>query len=109
MILFIHRKDLRTYDLPAFDLIQAAGDRSLHVLILEPFLLRNGRHLEHSGINFLTHVARLQEEYAREGKLLHLLYGEPDVIVGKLAQLHPIELVLTHTDYTPYALKETVC
>lgn len=37
MILFIHRKDLRTHDLPAFDLIQAAGERSLHVLILEPF------------------------------------------------------------------------
>lgn len=105
MILFIHRKDLRTYDLPAFDLIQAAGDRSLHVMILEPFLLRNGRHLEHSGINFLTHVARLQEEYAREGKLLHILYGEPEVILGKLSQIHPIDLVITHTDYTPYALK----
>ncbi|WP_042199961.1 cryptochrome/photolyase family protein [Paenibacillus camerounensis] len=105
MILFIHRKDLRTHDLPAFDLIQAAGDRSLHVLILEPFLLRNGRHLEHSGINFLTHVSRLKEEYTQNGKLLHILYGEPDAIVTKLAQVHPVDLVLTHADYTPYALK----
>lgn len=64
-------------------------------------MLRNGRQLEHSGINFLTHVARLKEEYARYGKLLHILYGQPDAIVAKLAQVHPVDLVLTHTDYTP--------
>lgn len=105
MILFIHRKDLRTDDLPAFDLIQATGERSLHVLILEPFLLRKGRHQEHSGINFLTHVARLQQEYAREGKLLYILYGEPETILGRLAQVHPIDIVMVQADYTPYALK----
>ncbi|MEK4043043.1 deoxyribodipyrimidine photo-lyase [Paenibacillus sp. FSL H8-0048] len=105
MILFIHRKDLRTADLPAFDAIAAAGVCSLHVLILEPFLLRNKRYLEHSGRNFLQHVARLRQEYAEQGKQLHLLYGEPEEILRRLAQLHPIQEVSIHADYTPYALK----
>lgn len=105
MILFIHRKDLRTSDLPAFDAISSARESSLHVLILEPFLLRNERYLEHSGLNFLRHVSGLQQEYERQGKLLHILYGEPDDIVRSLAGVHPIHEVRVHTDYTPYALK----
>lgn len=105
MILFIHRKDLRTSDLPAFDAIASAEEDSLHVLILEPFLLRNKRYLEHSGQNFLLHVARLRQEYAEQGKRLHLLYGEPEEILRRLAQLHPIQEVSLHADYTPYALK----
>lgn len=105
MILFIHRKDLRTSDLPAFDAIASAEKDSLHVLILEPFLLRNKRYLEHSGRNFLQHVVRLQQQYTKEGKRLHLLYGEPEVILRRLAQLHPVQEVSLHADYTPYALK----
>lgn len=105
MILFIHRKDLRTDDLPAFDAICSAQENSLHVLILEPFLLRNERYLEHSGLNFLQHVSSLQQEYAHKGKLLHILYGEPDAILRSLAGVHPIHEVRVHADYTPYALK----
>ncbi|WNS45573.1 deoxyribodipyrimidine photo-lyase [Paenibacillus sp. MMS20-IR301] len=105
MILFIHRKDLRTTDLPAFDAICSSRDSSLHVLILEPFLLRNERYLEHSGQNFLIHLSSLQQEYKRQGKLLHILYGEADQILMALAGLHPIHEVRIHADYTPYALK----
>ncbi|WP_150268283.1 cryptochrome/photolyase family protein [Paenibacillus tepidiphilus] len=105
MILFIHRKDLRTADLPAFEAIRSAGERSLHVLILEPFLLRNNRYLEHSGINFLAHAASLQQQYARQGKQLHILYGEPDEVVSKLAARQPIREIRVHADYTPYALR----
>ncbi|WP_074083585.1 deoxyribodipyrimidine photo-lyase [Paenibacillus sp. P32E] len=105
MILFIHRKDLRTIDLPAFDAIHSAGVASLHVLILDPFLLRKERYLEHSGFNFLTQVARLHQDYILAGKQLHILYGEPDIVVKKLVQTHPIEQILVHTDYTPYAVK----
>ncbi|WP_256700750.1 deoxyribodipyrimidine photo-lyase [Paenibacillus sp. P46E] len=105
MILFIHRKDLRTIDLPAFDAIHSAGVASLHVLILDPFLLRKERYLEHSGLNFLTQVAQLQQDYILADKKLHILYGEPDRVVQKLVQAHPIEQIMVHTDYTPYALK----
>ncbi|WP_339270850.1 deoxyribodipyrimidine photo-lyase [Paenibacillus sp. FSL R5-0470] len=105
MILFIHRKDLRTSDLPAFEAIRSSGTRSLHLLILEPFLLRKQRYLEHSGVNFLTQVSRLQQEYATEGKQLHILYGEPDIIVKRLSETYPIQELMVHADYTPYALK----
>ncbi|MEK5396720.1 cryptochrome/photolyase family protein [Paenibacillus sp. FSL K6-2859] len=105
MILFIHRKDLRTSDLPAFEAIRSSGSRSLHVLILEPFLLRKQRYLEHSGVNFLTQVSRLQQEYATEGKQLHILYGAPDIIVKRLNETYPIQELMVHADYTPYALQ----
>ncbi len=105
MILFIHRKDLRTTDLPAFDAIHSGGAASLHVLILDPFLLRKERYLEHSGLNFLKQVARLQQDYIRAGKQLHILYGEPDTIVRKLVQTQPIQQIMVHADYTPYAVK----
>ncbi len=105
MILFIHRKDLRTIDLPAFHAIQSAGVTSLHILILDPFLLRKERYLEHSGLTFLGQVARLEKDYIREGKQLHILYGEPDEVVKKLAQTYPIEQIMVHADYTPYAVK----
>ncbi|MCL6603721.1 MAG: DNA photolyase family protein [Paenibacillus sp.] len=105
MILFIHRKDLRIDDLPALNRIRIAGCASLHVLILDPFLLRNQRNLEHSGANFLLHVKMLQQQYAQRGKLLHVLYGDPATIVSTLLDKHPIHEIVFHADYTPYAVK----
>ncbi|MDG0813769.1 hypothetical protein [Cohnella rhizosphaerae] len=40
MKLFIHRKDLRTSDLPALDYMAAGGEPCLAALFLDPFLLR---------------------------------------------------------------------
>ncbi|MDG0790273.1 deoxyribodipyrimidine photo-lyase [Cohnella ginsengisoli] len=54
MKLFIHRKDLRTSDLPALDYTAAAGEPVLHALFLDPFLLRGDRHREHSGAGFFA-------------------------------------------------------
>ncbi|MCR8636174.1 cryptochrome/photolyase family protein [Paenibacillus radicis (ex Xue et al. 2023)] len=103
MILFLHRKDLRVNDLPAFDYILARRKPSLHVLILDPHLLQQDRYLEHSGINFLQHAARLQELYRAAGRQLHMLYGNPAEVVRGLMQSHPVEELVFHEDHTPYA------
>ncbi|WP_084403327.1 deoxyribodipyrimidine photo-lyase [Paenibacillus antarcticus] len=105
MILFIHRKDLRINDMPALDAIRYAQRPSLHVLILDSFLLRNQRGSEHSGANFLHHVKILQQQYAHLSKRLHVLYGEPSTVVRQLLQSHPIEEIVVHADHTPYAVK----
>ncbi|MHA0858317.1 cryptochrome/photolyase family protein [Paenibacillus sp. CMAA1364] len=105
MILFIHRKDLRVDHLPAFDAIRFAQAPSLHVFILDPFLLSDDRATEHSGANFLQHVAVLQQQYTNHGKHLHVLYGNPTQIVDQLLSHHPIDEIIIHADYTPYALK----
>jgi deoxyribodipyrimidine photolyase len=42
MKLFIHRKDLRTEDLPALDYIRALNRPILSILILDPFLFARG-------------------------------------------------------------------
>ncbi|WP_372008905.1 deoxyribodipyrimidine photo-lyase [Paenibacillus chitinolyticus] len=104
MILFIHRKDLRIDDLTAFDYIHSLGRPSLHVLILDPFLLRDGRDREHSGINFLRHVSRLIREYRKAGAHLEVLAGEPHVVVDQLLDALPIEEIVLNGDITPYAL-----
>ncbi|MCZ8522941.1 MULTISPECIES: cryptochrome/photolyase family protein [Paenibacillus] len=106
MILFLHRKDLRTDDLPAYDYIaeSGSGSPSLHVLVLDPFLLRKGRHLEHSGRNFLAHAARLQSLYDAAGQHLHVLYGEPAGVTAALLEAHGVRELVFHEDYTPYAV-----
>ncbi|MDO3408423.1 deoxyribodipyrimidine photo-lyase [Saccharibacillus sp. CPCC 101409] len=108
MKLFIHRKDLRTVDLAAFDYLKEARQPTLHLLILDPFLLQKGREKEHSGVNFLRHVSRLRRLYDAEGRTLHLVYGEPsEVLDWLLAKLkggeHEIDEVVAHRDFTPYA------
>ncbi|MGF7034472.1 deoxyribodipyrimidine photo-lyase [Paenibacillus mucilaginosus] len=104
MILFLHRKDLRTAGLPAFDYIRACGRPSLHVLVVDPFLLRRDRHREHSGRSFLVQAARLQQRYAAEGQRLHLLCGDPAAVTGTLLEAHAVHELVFHEDYTPYAV-----
>ncbi|WP_284642856.1 cryptochrome/photolyase family protein [Paenibacillus silviterrae] len=104
MILFLHRKDLRVDDLPGFDYIRERRCLSLHVLILDPFLLRQERYLEHSGINFLQHARRLQEQYAAAGARLHMLWGEPAEVVRRLLAEHEVKELVFHEDFTPYAI-----
>ncbi|SFL93304.1 deoxyribodipyrimidine photo-lyase [Paenibacillus sp. 1_12] len=103
MIIFVHRKDLRVDDMLAFHYIHSQRKQSLHVLILDPFLLKHERHLEHSGINFLQHTARLQQLYLEAGQQLHILYGEPSQVLAALLAAHPVEELVFHEDCTPYA------
>ncbi|POX76373.1 deoxyribodipyrimidine photo-lyase, partial [Mycobacterium kansasii] len=103
MIIFLHRKDLRVDDMLAFTYIHALRKPSLHVLILDPFLLKHERHLEHSGVNFLQHAARLKQLYLEAGQQLHILYGEPSAVLNTLLAAHPVEELVFHEDSTPYA------
>lgn len=61
MKLFIHRKDLRTDDLAAFDYLREHQEESVHVLIYDSFLLRQGREKEHSGVNFRQRRAGIRQ------------------------------------------------
>ncbi|MBJ6360689.1 cryptochrome/photolyase family protein [Paenibacillus sp. GCM10012307] len=105
MYLFIHRKDLRTYDLRAFDALKRRGLPGLHVLILDPLLLTEERMQAHSGQQFLEHAARLEQSYEAAGRKLHVLYGRPEEITADLLEAYPIQGVVAHADYTPYAKK----
>ncbi|MEI7026427.1 cryptochrome/photolyase family protein [Paenibacillus sp. y28] len=105
MILFLHRKDLRTEDLPAYEYILRRGRPSLHVLILDPQLLAGGRAEEHSGRSFLRHAARLEAEYRRLGGYLAVLYGDPAEVTEQLCRRLAIEELVLHRDVTPYALQ----
>lgn len=108
MKLFIHRKDLRTEDLAAFDYVREAGVPVMHLLILDPFLLQKDRDKEHSGVNFLRHVARLRKLYDEAERTLHVVHGDPaEVLDWLLRELQgsqsEIDEVVAHRDFTPYA------
>jgi deoxyribodipyrimidine photo-lyase len=103
MYLFIHRKDLRTADLRAFDYLKKQDMPGIHLLIIDPRLTGGSRLSSHSGRNFMAQAASLLESYSNADKELHVLYGEPKPIVEALLQAHPIEEVVVHADYTPYA------
>lgn len=104
MILFIHRKDLRIKDLPAFERILGEQVPSIHVFIADPLLLTEERLREHSGTHFIRQVRRLRDLYMGAGKQLHILYGEPEYVVRLLLENYPIREVIAGRDYTPYAL-----
>ena len=103
MKLFIHRKDLRIHDLVGFDYLHEAQAESIHLLILDPFLLRGGREQEHSGRNFLQHVQRLKQLYEQQGHQLHIAYGEPEQVLDYILEQQSIDEVVAHRDFTPYA------
>ncbi|WP_172199408.1 cryptochrome/photolyase family protein [Saccharibacillus qingshengii] len=108
MKLFIHRKDLRTEDLVAFDYLREAEAPVMHLLVLDPFLLQKGRDHEHSGVNFLRHVARLRKLYGDAGRTLHVVHGDPSEVLDWLldelkGSESEIDEVVAHRDFTPYA------
>jgi deoxyribodipyrimidine photo-lyase len=104
MLVFIHRKDLRITDMPAFDYIRSQKKPSLHILILDPALLKKARHLEHSGVEFLSHVNRLQTLYEQANQKLHVIYGEPVQVLHQLHEKQAITEIVFHADATPYAM-----
>ncbi|MGO4549025.1 FAD-binding domain-containing protein [Paenibacillus sp. 2TAB23] len=103
MYLFIHRKDLRTSDMRAFDYINKKHTQGIHLLIIDPILIGEGRLTSHSGRNFMAQAASLLYSYSSAGKELHVLYGDPAAITESLLLAHPIEEVIVHADYTPYS------
>ncbi|MCA0758258.1 DNA photolyase family protein [Paenibacillus sp. N4] len=103
MYLFIHRKDLRTNDLRAFDYLRSKDTPGIHLLIIDPALTKHERLNSHSGRNFSRQAASLLHAYALAGKELHVLYGDPAVITEELLQAHPVDEVVVHSDYSPYS------
>ena len=104
MRVFIHRKDLRVTDLPGFDYMAEQGGPALHLLILDPAILKNNRHQAHSGVHFLAMVRRLLALYAGAGRQLHVVYGEPSAVVAALHAETPISELVFHEDVSPYAV-----
>ncbi len=105
MYLFIHRKDLRASDLPAFTHMSQHRAPSIHLFILDENLLDDGRHDEPSGRAFLQRLEALEHQYDYYGKTLHILQGDVNRIIETIKKHHNIHELVYHTDSTPYAHK----
>lgn len=111
MILFIHRKDLRTEDLEAWDFMARQGLPCMHLFILDPRLLEEGRTEAHSGRTFLSYLGRLVRQYRQEERVLHVCWGEPATVVERALELYPVTMLVWNRETTPYAIArdEAVC
>jgi deoxyribodipyrimidine photo-lyase len=105
MYLFIHRKDLRTYDLPAFRYIRQKNMAGIHLFVLDPQLLSNDRHLEPSGRAFLQRLEALAQQYQFFNKKLYILQGDVTEITRKIIESHTVQELIYHHDITPYAIQ----
>ncbi|MFD2673435.1 cryptochrome/photolyase family protein [Marinicrinis sediminis] len=102
MIIFIHRRDLRVQDLAAFEYIVRTNQPSIHLFILDPFLLRKNRANEHSGRNFLLHLTALKQAYEKWKHPFYILYGSPADIIAEVLDHTSAGEVVAHRDVTPY-------
>ncbi|MFB9329367.1 cryptochrome/photolyase family protein [Paenibacillus aurantiacus] len=105
MYLFMHRKDLRGYDLRAFDAIRRRGGEGVHLFVVDPALASLDRLDSHSGRAFLRALARLVADYRSADRKLHLLYGDPAEIAEALLLAMPIAGLVAQADFTPYAMR----
>ncbi|MBB3113852.1 deoxyribodipyrimidine photo-lyase [Paenibacillus phyllosphaerae] len=114
MYLFIHRKDLRTDDLRAFEALHRRGGADIHLLVIDPAIAAPDRLQTHSGRTFLRAVTRLAADYRQAGRTLHLLHGDPVEITEALLLAMPIAGLVQQADFTPYAVQrdtavEAIC
>jgi deoxyribodipyrimidine photo-lyase len=111
MYLFIHRRDLRTHDLPAFRYISEQKRAGIHLFVLDQQIIGSERHLEPSGRAFLQRLEALHAQYDYYGKTLHILQGDLAHLLKNLFTSHNIDELIYHCDFTPYAKKrdELMC
>jgi deoxyribodipyrimidine photo-lyase len=105
MILYLHWKDLRTYDLDAWDYIKESGKPVMQLLILESARFPDSSRNSHSAAGFLTYVNRLIRLYKQEGRNLLVCYGEPAAILERALELYPIHELVWHQEWTPCAME----
>lgn len=103
MYLFIHRRDLRTEDLPGFEYLRKLGKPGIHLFVLDMHLLGSGRHGEPSGRAFLQRLEALEQQYTYYGRKLHVLQGDVTEIVSRIMSVHQPQALVYHSDATPYA------
>ncbi|MBU6145299.1 MAG: DNA photolyase family protein [Paenibacillaceae bacterium] len=103
MILFLHRKQLRTTDMRAWEWIASRSRPSVHAFVVDDALVAGGRQNSHSGLFFFSAVSALFAQYAQAGATLHVWAGDPVEVVKHVCTHNPIEEVVFSSEVTPYA------
>jgi deoxyribodipyrimidine photo-lyase len=103
MVLFWHRRDLRTEDNVGLSKALTINEDVQPIFIFDRNILdelpKNDQR-----VRFIhQEVDRIKKEYQNQGADLWVFYGKPKSVLETLIKKHPIKKVYANRDYEPYA------
>lgn len=102
LILFWHRRDLRTVDNVGLDAARQRSPKVVGVFCLDPNILQRDDVAPARLAYMLGSLQELQESYAQAGSQLLILQGEPLEKIPALAQALNAKAVYLNRDVEPY-------
>lgn len=101
--LFWHRRDIRIVDNSGLHKALIESDAVIPVFIFDIFILDKLTEKD-ARVSFIHHeISQLKKAYQELGSDLIVAYGDPKLLIPKLAEEHKASFVYTNRDYEPYA------
>lgn len=99
------RRDLRLHDHAAFSHALIEGDTSL-VFVFDPHILNKLKNKNDRRLSFIMETLKeMEKTVQKNGASIHILYGNPEEEIPKLALKLKVNAVYCNRDYEPYAKK----
>ncbi|WP_263975256.1 deoxyribodipyrimidine photo-lyase [Leptolyngbya sp. 7M] len=102
LILFWHRRDLRTVDNIGLDAARQRSSKVIGVFCLDPNILQRDDVAPARVTYLIGSLAKLQESYAQAGSQLLILQGQPVERLPALAKALSAQAVYLNRDVEPY-------
>lgn len=103
MVLFWHRRDLRTFDNVGLFKALSNNKEVQPIFIFDKNILEDLPENDQRVLFIHQEIKRIKEQYADQGSDLWVFYGTPVSIFKDIIHEHDIEKVYTNRDYEPYA------
>ena len=101
--LFWHRRDIRIADNSGLHRALIESDAVIPVFIFDTFILDKLQKKD-ARVSFLhREIYQLKKAYQELGSDLIVAYGDPKLLIPKLAEEYKTKCVYTNRDYEPYA------
>ena len=102
---FWFRRDLRLHDNHGFFQALDKSKSVLPIFIFDTNILDELNENDRRVSLLFDRLKELNVELAKQGKKIHIYYGDPKFIFNELYDKLPFDAVFTNTDYEPYATK----
>ena len=102
---FWFRRDLRLHDNHGFFQALDKSKSVIPIFIFDTNILDELNENDRRISLLFDRLKELNEELAKQGKKIHIYYGDPKLIFNELHDKLPFDAVFTNTDYEPYATK----
>lgn len=103
MVLFWHRRDLRTQDNAGLFAALRKHKNVQPIFIFDQNILEDLKPNDQRVLFIHQHIQKLKQTYIQHGSDLLVFYGRPEEVFKTLTDEHTIEAVYINRDYEPYA------